>query len=63
VFRATDGAKPILGIAQYAEHTLNLGSGIGAQLAERSDSKLRDKPLTQVEAIVRFLQNSHYQYL
>jgi len=34
VFRATDGAKPNLGIAQYAEHTLNLGSGIGAAFAE-----------------------------
>jgi len=37
------------------EHTLNLGSGIGAVCAQASEasSTNRDKPLTQVEAIVK----------
>jgi len=41
VFRATDGAKPNLGIAQHAEHTLNLQRVHGAESAgERSDQAL-----------------------
>jgi len=38
--------------AASGQHLLNLRNGIGAVFAERSDSKYRDKPLSQVEAVV-----------
>ena len=60
--RAMDGARVYQAwlcaalCAASAEHALNLRRELGAQSATILPSRLRDKPRSQVEAVVRKIQ-------